>query len=389
MTKIHNQYGGTPWGTCHNGCFLFAPINAIEARLNLYYNQHLNYDLSEQEPMDCSPHPLIGNCWEGGSVNLVFYYIKYYGIVNESCFPYMFNDTLCTLKCSNPEHNIFIENYISSSHLPTENYLKSKLINSGPLATTDYGHAMCLVGYGIVESGMVLDTDNSYGSIVVENNSNYVGMTYWIQKNSRSAATGHNGYVYELSYDTIGFNRIRYAYELSGYIIDSINLNIQPRCVDADGDGYYNWGLGPKPSSCPSCANDTADADDSNPHLGPMDEFGTIDLVTTYSYNPTIINLNTTWNSLTKLCGDLIVQSNATLTLTDTLIMPYHSDIIVQNGGKFIIDGGYVENGNVIVKATSSLELKNNAIIIKDFNDEILIEIGGVFDSEVGEIKEE
>ena len=46
-------------------------------------------------------------------------------------------------------------------------------------------------------------------------------------------------------------------------------------CTDNDGDGFYCWGIGPKPSHCPEC-HDQADGDDSNPCIGPMDEFGNL-----------------------------------------------------------------------------------------------------------------
>jgi len=45
------------------------------------------------------------------------------------------------------------------------------------------------------------------------------------------------------------------------------------RCTDNDGDGYYFWGLVPKPSQCPPCP-DQPDGDDSNPSVGLIDEFG-------------------------------------------------------------------------------------------------------------------
>lgn len=121
---------------------------------------------------------------------------------------------------------------------------------------------------------------------------------------------------------------------------------------------------------------------------GPMDDYGNIDSVTTYNYATTIISSDTTWTGITRLCGGLIIQSNAILTLEGTLIMPYYSIILIQNGGGVVIDGGYVENGNIIVKVGCSLELKNNAIIAKDFNDEILIELGGTFNFNKGEIND-
>ena len=54
------------------------------------------------------------------------------------------------------------------------------------------------------------------------------------------------------------------------------------RCVDMDGDGYYNWGIGPKPAHCPPCP-DEPDGDDSNPNLGPLNSFGQCTIIGTYN----------------------------------------------------------------------------------------------------------
>ncbi|NOY37154.1 MAG: hypothetical protein GXO83_06225 [Chlorobi bacterium] len=128
MTKIHCQYGnnGAPWERCGNGCFLFGPINATEARMNLYYNQHLNYDLSEQDAMDCNPYN-PGNCYVKGYTSLVLKYIKNFGVVDENCFPYINDTTQCSEKCTNPAHKIKIENYFNI-YSPTEEEIEIKHI---------------------------------------------------------------------------------------------------------------------------------------------------------------------------------------------------------------------------------------------------------------------
>jgi len=64
------------------------------------------------------------------------------------------------------------------------------------------------------------------------------------------------------------------------------NANIV--CEDKDGDGYYYWGIGPKPATCPSCAPDEPDGDDSNPNLGPMDAYGNCAVIT-----PLVDNITT------------------------------------------------------------------------------------------------
>ena len=47
-------------------------------------------------------------------------------------------------------------------------------------------------------------------------------------------------------------------------------------CEDADGDGYYYWGIGQKPANCPYWVPNIPDGDDSNINLGHMDPYGNI-----------------------------------------------------------------------------------------------------------------
>ncbi len=54
------------------------------------------------------------------------------------------------------------------------------------------------------------------------------------------------------------------------------------KCYDKDGDGYYYWGIGPKPAHCPPCP-DEKDGDDSNPGLGPLNDDGTCTIINTYN----------------------------------------------------------------------------------------------------------
>ncbi len=43
---------------------------------------------------------------------------------------------------------------------------------------------------------------------------------------------------------------------------------VTPACTDKDGDGYCNWGIGPKPTSCPATCKAEEDCDDSNAAIG-------------------------------------------------------------------------------------------------------------------------
>ena len=56
--------------------------------------------------------------------------------------------------------------------------------------------------------------------------------------------------------------------------------------------------------------------------------------------NQTEIQSNTLWDSASLINNDLIIDSLATLTITDTLYIAGGSCIIVRPGGKLIVDGG-------------------------------------------------
>ncbi len=66
-------------------------LQATEAMVNLYYNQQLNLDLSEQDVLSCSGG---GSC-DGGYPSTAVNYITNTGIVDENTFPYQADDLAC------------------------------------------------------------------------------------------------------------------------------------------------------------------------------------------------------------------------------------------------------------------------------------------------------
>ena len=130
---------------------------------------------------------------------------------------------------------------------------------------------MTLVGYHTVEVGDYLYfryNDTSRGWFTVPEGHALVGKTVWIFKNSWGSWFGDAGYVYvETEMSNFGWTHS---------ITTPVTSEIVPRtvqCTDADGDGYYWWGLGPKPANRPPCP-DLADGDDSDPTKGPLDDYG-------------------------------------------------------------------------------------------------------------------
>ena len=251
VTSVKDQ------GGC-GSCWAFGAIGSTELLINLYYNRHLNLDLSEQDVVSCSG---AGNC-TGGEAGAALDYIRDFGIVDEECFPYSGWDVPCGQKCTEPGEIIKIgrrENYqfLNDS-------LAKQMIIKGPVACclTSWAHILTLVGYKVIREG-----DNIFNYVIPPGDP-YIGRTAWLLKNSWGENWGDNGYLYSVTnLDNLRFNVL--FPPVSGLNFKDADIT----CLDADGDGFYNWGIGLKPSQCPLCP-DQPDGDDSNPCIGPMDEYG-------------------------------------------------------------------------------------------------------------------
>jgi hypothetical protein len=311
MTPVKSQL------TC-GACAAFATLGVVEGVTNLYFNQHMDFDLSEQELVSCAP---TGSC-SGADPSRYFQFIEDYGIVSEDCFPYYATDTLECDTCSPVDTLIFIAGHDSLADGLTVHLedLQLMLIQNGPLAWYKkllYGaHEVTLIGYVYNESSEEL--------ILIYKDSQ--GPNYMI-----------NGYVYEPAPDF--FN-----YVLSAEVPIQADIPSPPtiQCLDEDGDGYYNWGIGPKPASCDTCPNEP-DCDDSNPNMGPFNPDYSCDCNASYYMFDTIyITTDTSWSGINTLANPLIIKPNGKLTLSGTLFMPKFSLIYVEPGGQLILDSARI-----------------------------------------------
>lgn len=263
LTSVKNQ------GGC-GSCWDFAATGATELLVNLYYNDHLDMDLAEQDVLSCSN---AGSC-AGGLPRIALDYITTTGVVEEACFPYSAADEACSNKCTNPSETVQIGGRTSYSSLnKTDDDLKA-LIIEGPVSGGIYSwrHAMVLFGYKVLHAGdyVYLRSEKSIRWVTIPEGDPLVGRTAWHFKNSWGSSWGDGGYVYVVTdHRDIGF-----THSLAGWV-SSANLTVDDIvCVDNDDDGYYNWGLGGKPAHCPANANALPDGDDSNPCFGPVNEYG-------------------------------------------------------------------------------------------------------------------
>ncbi len=253
-----------------NHCWVFAPVHATEALVNLYFNQQLNLDLSEQSIPSCQ-YP-IDDC-SGGDISTSFTYLKTEGIVDENCFPYQDspagNQNPCNNICLNPTEKIKINNSIEIDQ--DEDIIKETIINRGPVVMNiqSWWHYMVFCGFGRIN---YLDTYCNYSNDtlfhqITDPDDPLIGKSYWIVKNSwGTTGWGENGFgriICPISeFTEREYIALPLLSEVNQYTIE---------CRDYDNDGYFNWGISEqKPETCPTCPDDR-DSDDTNPRIGPYD----------------------------------------------------------------------------------------------------------------------
>ncbi len=240
-------------------------------------------DLAEQDIVSCSysaPHPYPG------SPSKAYDYFEDIGVIDELCFPYTAIGTPCADKCSSPVEQISINSY-TENYFPPQEILRQTIIEQGPIAASamncmwgTWSHTMQLVGWDVIEWG-----DENILGIPPDPYvfGEYVGCTYWIYKQNYGNRNDMNGFQYMIheNDDTPIIHII--PTDVTGFVSSNLNTFDQTdiQCLDNDGDGYYWWGIGPKPPQCPQCP-DEYDGDDNNSGLGPIDENGFCTIIDTY-----------------------------------------------------------------------------------------------------------
>ena len=280
-------------GNC-GSCWAFSAVGAMESVAKLYRNTSYNFDLSEQELVSCSN---AGLCI-GGFASEALAYISNNMIQDEISFPYKAQDRPCSEKgkALYAIKNAGKKNFIPSSNVSAStDTLKSMLLKS-PLAGNvhSWNHSMTLVGYRTIKAGDVV-YEQSYSKITVQPGDARIGKTAWIFKNSWGENWGDHGFVYiiadisKMSYTsapTLPFDFKYYpnnnpaaaSQELRTALLSPI------QAYDRDNDGYYWWGIGPRPDNLPSNAQWEEDSDDSDASIGPMDKFGFPTLLKDYDF---------------------------------------------------------------------------------------------------------
>ncbi len=386
-------------------CSAFTAVSVTEAISRLYYNQLIDFDLSEQEAACCNSDTTP---WDGMAVSAPLRYIRDYGVCDELVYPFVNSPTATECRSSEITPNELISiggySYVTSS----EDSIKKALIKHGPLASAisywgwgDYpntfsvNHAMAIVGFGQLQVGDTIYhwiEPNGFGNgeFIVQEGDPHIGMTYLIYKNSYyNLDIARGGYMYFIHYN---YNRSVHSTHYVYPQITSMNYTDNDIvCEDSDGDGYYFWGIGNKPSWCPSWVPDIKDGNDNNSAEGKMyyespNIIGSLEPLFPDSYPTLQINGNTTYNTRNSIYTHIRINSNANLTIQDILNLFGKVTISIESGGELVIDGGVITNADIDLAAGGKLTIKNGGKLIMRTGTDFKAPIGTLVDIENGAI---
>ena len=367
-------------------CQVFASVGATEALANLYFNSKIDLNLSEQYVLKYSTFTY------NEQIESALLFLRYSGTIDEASL--MFGEQVNGSRPEGEElvkiggfdnvhgFEVSVEGY--ADYLNDSSYtdsIKSLLIKRGP-GIWGYNHSrmpsyentrfnthfMELVGYGQVTPNdyYTFVENNFYYTDSISNGSTAIGQTYWIFKDSfghrKDSLFHHNGYRYVIIYDY--HNMLNHYYYLTTPIYRRDHTDDEIVVEDADGDGYFNWGIGSRPDDrLPAWASLEEDADDSNENIGCFsDNYG----------HESRIGYGWSGDFLWGGYGDVdttsafirgILNIEGTYTIKKTKVCHPDSKIFMYSNSTFIIDGGILVDPTFEFEQGCNVILKNGGKI--------------------------
>jgi hypothetical protein len=385
MTSVKNQ-GSSGY------CVAFAIASALEAVTNLYYNRKIDFDLSEQEIACCNG---TSNSYYGMYYDDPLKYIRNHGACDETAYPFIDSSAAnyCRSDSIVPNENVKVYGYSYVGNTNEDN-IKQALIKNGPLVAGFYrgsgGHAVSLVGYGVLKAGdSIRYHTNGWntGIMRINEGDSRIGKTVWYMKNSYglSMDAEHQGYMY-MVFNTL--SGMQGPYKLNVPITTTSYSNADIVVSDNDGDGYYFWGLGPKPATCPSYVPDTPDGDDSNPELGPMNQYGYCENLNPDERDTVYVTSADTISNYKNIYNHYVIMNTGKLYVCNPMIFHNRVKTIIRNGGSLIINNhAMMKNMDISVECGGRLLLEKNGKILMAKGKSFIVPKGAVLNIKYGVIE--
>lgn len=180
-------------------CYAFATMGMLEARIRVLTNNTETPVLSPQQVVSCSKYSQ--GC-DGGFPYLIGKYAQDFGMVDESCFPYVGKETPCDVpkNCSRvytAEYSYVGGFYGGCSEMA----MMLELVKNGPVAVAfevypDFMHYKegIYQHTGLTDSFNPFELTNHAVLLVGYGRCHMTGQKYWIVKNSWSTSWGEDGY---------------------------------------------------------------------------------------------------------------------------------------------------------------------------------------------------
>ncbi|KAM4628274.1 dipeptidyl peptidase 1 [Polymixia lowei] len=192
LSPVRNQ------GSC-GSCYSFATMGMLEARIRILTNNSDTPILSPQQVVSCSQYSQ--GC-DGGFPYLIGKYIQDFGIVDESCFPYIGKNSPCGVPRSCSRLYTAEYGYVGGFYGGcSETAMMQELVKNGPMGVA-FEVYPDFMNYkeGIYHHTGLSDTYNPFELtnhavlLVGYGRCHMTGQKYWIVKNSWGTGWGEEGF---------------------------------------------------------------------------------------------------------------------------------------------------------------------------------------------------
>ncbi|MBN3304004.1 dipeptidyl peptidase 1 [Amia ocellicauda] len=181
-------------------CYSFASMGMLESRVRIMTNNTQQPIFSPQQVVSCSEYSQ--GCDGGFPYLIAGKYIQDFGVVEESCFPYIGSDSPCTMKEGCIHYYTSDYHYVGGFYgACNEAVMKLELVKYGPMgvAFEVYPDFMTYSGgiyhhTGLRDEFNPFELTNHAVLLVGYGSDPNSGEKYWIVKNSWGSGWGEDGY---------------------------------------------------------------------------------------------------------------------------------------------------------------------------------------------------